>query len=139
MRRLSHSYTLPAVGFPFPSSPHPQLRSLPPPPPNPRPSTPTRRRERIETLLEIHHNALLRTKTATYLENRARQLEDIISEAGLEDDADADDPLTWLFDCSKLSYRDRDDLVDALRNCRSRTSYDMAKGWNTRTRRYYGT
>lgn len=110
-------------------------------------SLPTK--DRIQTLLEIHGNALVRQRTAEYLDQRGRALEDLLVALGggaSEEEAAAacsergDESgacLAKMLDLSMLKFQERDLIVEALQKYRLTVEYDMVKAWDVRGRRLY--
>ncbi|GIL80632.1 hypothetical protein Vretimale_9197 [Volvox reticuliferus] len=109
-------------------------------------------RERVEMLLELHGNAMLRERAAVYLAEKARQLEAMVVDlagggarggagVGDTDEAEALRGLTALrqiLDLSLLKFQEKDHLVEALQKWRTTVLYDMVKAWDARARKWYG-
>lgn len=107
-------------------------------------------KDRIQTLLEVHGNALVRQRTAEYVEERGRAIEALLVDLGsgtspqeaaanrskTGDEAGA--CLASILDISMLKFQDRDRIVESLQKYRRQVDYDMVKAWDTRSRKFYG-
>ena len=64
-------------------------------------------RERMEIFLDLYGNTLIRDKTASYLEECAKELIQLVTE-----DVKGKSVISDLVDFSTLKFRDRDDIED---------------------------
>jgi len=102
--------------------------------------------DRIQMLLELHGNALLRQCTADYLDMLACLMEKMLVAlfSGVDPVNVADKQLPALvtiatiLDISLLKFSERDALVDAVHKWRSNNAFDMVSAWDVRMRRWYG-
>ncbi|GLI70938.1 hypothetical protein VaNZ11_016033 [Volvox africanus] len=111
-------------------------------------------RERVEMLLELHGNAVLRERAAAYLDEKARQLEALVVDlasggarggAGTGPSCTEEGeelrglkPLGKMLDLSLLKFQEKDQLVETLQKWRTTVLYDMVKAWDARARKWYG-
>ncbi|GAX81095.1 hypothetical protein CEUSTIGMA_g8529.t1 [Chlamydomonas eustigma] len=104
-------------------------------------------KERVEVLLELHGNALLREKTAEYLDRRGRVIEKLLvalisgtapNSAEIKILGEDMVCLAHMLDISHLKFQDVDALLEVLRNYRMQVNYDMIKAWEARCRKWYG-
>ena len=107
-------------------------------------------KDRLQTLLEVHGNALVRQRTSEYIEERGRAIESLLVDLGSGSSAreaaamrskagdEAGACLASILDVSMLKFQDRDRIVESLQKYRRQTEYDMVKAWDTRSRKLYG-
>lgn len=90
-------------------------------------------RQRAALWLELYGNALIQTRTATYLSSKLRAvLVDVLcNERGPA-------PLPALFDFSLLKHRQRDELEEVLKSWAEGVPFDMATLRDHRLRHHYG-
>lgn len=87
-------------------------------------------RERVELFLDLYGNALLRERTAEYLDLRVRPLIQVVTGTSRSDFAD-------LLDFSLLKHRDRDEIEEVMQSWRSSVPFDIGTLRDTRLRAHY--
>ncbi|KAG1656426.1 hypothetical protein FOA52_009641 [Chlamydomonas sp. UWO 241] len=101
--------------------------------------------DRVQTLLELHGNALLRERTAQYLDGLARAMESML--VGLFSGAEPQEAaggypglaaLASCLDLSLLKFAERDAITDVFHGWRKSEAYDMVQAWDARGRKWYG-
>ena len=89
-------------------------------------------RERQEMFLDLYGNALLRDKTALYLDGVAKELVQLVT----EDDRCAS-PLKGLVSLEGLRFKDRDEMEEILLGYQKKAPFDVEKLRDQRLRHHF--
>jgi dynein assembly factor 3 len=87
-------------------------------------------RERMELFLDIYGNALMRDRTAEYIDLRARELIKVITDT-------ASTEFYSILDLADLKFKDRDDLEEIFRSWLMSVQFDLASLRDQRLRYHY--
>jgi len=87
-------------------------------------------RERMETLLSIYGNTLVREKDSLYVSDIAKEFVEFVTD-------DSTHPLTNLIDLSHLKFKDRDTLQDTFKGWDKAIPFDIEALRDQRCRGYY--
>lgn len=87
-------------------------------------------RERMETLLSVLGNTLIREKDSGYVSDIAREFIEIVTD-------ESSHPLTNVIDLSHLKFKDRDILQDAFKGWDQAVPFDIEALRDQRCRGYY--
>eukprot|EP01017_Pseudomicrothorax_dubius_P039229 TRINITY_DN5984_c0_g1_i7.p1 TRINITY_DN5984_c0_g1~~TRINITY_DN5984_c0_g1_i7.p1 ORF type:complete len:211 (-),score=26.46 TRINITY_DN5984_c0_g1_i7:505-1137(-) len=77
-------------------------------------------RERMELFLDLFGNALIREKSAAYLDSCIKDLMNLVSE-----DPKTKTPLKQIFDFAELKFKERDEVNDAITSWSSKVPFQM--------------
>ena len=89
-------------------------------------------RERIELFLDIFGNALIREKSQRYIDCVIPNLLNLVAE-----DSKTLSPLTKVFSFNEIKFKDRDEIMDAIKSWSSKIPFTMEKHRDQRLRYHY--